>query len=389
MKRHHLFVLVGTLLVLIIGVGAWWRRRGATHVQYVTAPVSRGLVARAVTASGTVNPVTTVQVGTYVSGVIQQLFCDYNTQVTKGQMCAKIDPRPYQTVVDQEQSNLAAARAQLTKDQADLVYAKLSYDRMGNLVKSDYVTQDSFDHAKASYDQAVAQLQLDQATIQQHQAVLQAAMVNLGYTNIVSPVKGTVVSRNVTMGQTVAASFQTPTLFVIATDLTEMEVDANVSESDIGSLTAGAQASFTVEAFPDRRFLGTVVQVRQAPQSVQNVVTYDVVISVANPGLMLKPGMTATCQIIVARHDRVLRVPDVALRYTPGGIPRTPHADASHRRQIWVLRRGTPAAVPVTIGLDDDTDAEILAGAVQLGDQVIVSEQRAATSSVVPRLTRF
>jgi HlyD family secretion protein len=205
-----------------------------------------------VTATGTVNPELTIIVGSYVSGVIQQLYCDYNTQVKAGQVCAKIDPRPYQTIVDQDKANLAVAKAQLEKDKANLTYTKLNYERNRYLAERRAVSQDTADVAKNTYDQAQAQIGLDEATIAQRQAELEAAEVNLGYTNIISPVDGTVVSRNVTMGQTVAASFQTPTLFLIASDLTRMEVDTNVSESDIGGIREGSKASFTVDAFPSR-----------------------------------------------------------------------------------------------------------------------------------------
>ncbi len=366
-------------------------------MRYVTAAVSRGTVAKTVTASGAVNPVITVQVGTYVSGVVQQLLCDYNTVVRKGQLCAKIDPRPYQIVVDQDQANLAEAKAQLAKDQTNLGYTKASYDRAVELAKRGIDTQDALDAAKSTYAQAQAQIELDQATIKQHEAALKAAEINVGYTDIISPVDGTVVSRNVTVGQTVAASFQTPTLFLIATDLTKMQVDTNVSESDIGNIHDGTPASFTVEAYPDRTFKGTVSQVRQAPQTVQNVVTYDVVVSAANPGDVLKPGMTATVKIITAEREGVLRVPDQALRYTPGGVTGSGPGGAiatggrrdeapvdtmgPHRgvnaASVWVLRGGKPVRVAVTVGLDDNTNAEIVEGNLQPGDRVIVSEQAA------------
>jgi HlyD family secretion protein len=332
-----------------------------------------------VSASGTVNPMLTVQVGTYVSGVITALYCDFNTTVRTGRICAKIDPRPYQTIVDQEQATLATAKAQLTKDQANVTYAKLSYDRLASLQKQDYVTQDSVDRAKNTYDQAAAQIQFDDATIEQHRAALSAATVNLGYTNIVSPVNGTVVSRNVTMGQTVAASFQTPTLFVIATDLTKMEVDANVSESDIGAIHTGDTTSFTVEAFPDHLFTGEVLQVRQAPQSVQNVITYDVVVGVANPDLLLKPGMTATCRIVTARRNQALRVPDPALRYSPGKLAATHAASGNDLGEVWLLRHGRPVKVRVTLGLDDDSYSEIVSGPVTETDVVITSERHAGS----------
>ena len=220
----------------------------------------------------------------------------------------------------------------------------------------------------------MAQITFDEATIQQRQASLDAAQVNLDYANIVSPVDGTVVSRNVTMGQTVAASFQTPTLFLIATDLAKMQVDANVSESDIGGIKLGNKATFTVDAYAKRTFEGTVTQVRQSPQTVQNVVTYDIVISVNNSDLMLMPGMTAASRIVVDQRDDVIRVPNQALRYVPksfAGAAQPGHA------QVWVLRDGKPMSIPVMAGLDDDSFTEIVSGEVKPGDLVITAEQTA------------
>jgi HlyD family secretion protein len=382
---------LGVALLLVLAGVSWRTTHRAQPVRYITASVTRGTVAPAVTASGTVNPVVTVQVGSYVSGVIESVSCDYNTHVTKGQVCAKIDPRPYQTVVDQDQANLEAARAQLEKDRTSQQYADLAYRRNSDLAKRGIVSQDVVDQAKSTADQAKAQVDLDHTSIAQRQAELEAGQVNLGYTTIASPVDGTVVSRNITPGQTVAASFQTPTLFLIATDLTKMQVDTNVSESDIGGIKNGARASFTVEAFPDHVFEGQVDQVRQAPQTVQNVVTYDVVVGVANPQDLLKPGMTATVQVVTDERDNVLRVPDQALRYTPGGVTGTggaadvrPVATSGRDRgaepsTVWVLYEGRPAAVPVTVGLDDQTNAEIIHGALQPGDRVIVSEQGRAS----------
>jgi HlyD family secretion protein len=351
LRRHWL--LVAAIALGAIGTVAWWSLSEEAPIRYTTQPVARGAVIKSVTATGTVNPVLTIIVGSYVSGVIQQLSCDFNTKVTKGQVCAKIDPRPYQTVVDQDQANLANAKAQLHKDEAGLAYAKITNERYAALLKQDSASRDAADSAKNVYAEALAQIDLDQASIAQHQAALAAAQVNLDYANIVSPVDGTVVSRNVTVGQTVAASFQTPTLFLIATDLTKMQVDTNVSESDIGTLKEGNAASFTVEAFPDRPFHGTVAQIRQSPQTVQNVVTYDVVVSVDNTDLALKPGMTATTKIVSARRDDVVRVPDQALRYTPAAA----RAQRATGPQVWVLSDGKPVAVPVTPGLDDDSSS--------------------------------
>ncbi len=375
--RGARWLALGGALALVAAVAAvWWWTRPEAPVRYVTAPVSRGTVARTVVATGTVNPVLTVIVGSYVSGVIQSESCDFNTRVKKGQLCAKIDPRPYQTIVDENTAQLAVARAQLAKDQASLDYARINAARVSGLRGRGVVSQDTVDLANSALAQAAAQVQLDKATVQERDAALEAAKVNLGYTNIVSPVDGTVVSRNVTIGQTVAASFQTPTLFLIATDLTRMQVDANVTESDIAAVQVGDPASFTVEAFSGRPFPGKVVQVSQAPQSVQNVVTYDVVVSVDNKDLLLKPGMTATVGIVTAERTGVLRVPDQALRFSPAGAPQ-PNAAG---RQVWVLRDGRPVAVAVRTGLDDDTNTEIVAGALKPGDRVIVGEQRGGSN---------
>ncbi len=270
------------------------------------------------------------------------------------------------------------------KIKANLTYAKLALGRAATLLPTHAVSQDAYDNAKSTYDQALAQIAFDEATIQQRQALLDAAQVNLDYANIVSPVDGTVVSRNVTMGQTVAASFQTPTLFLIATDLAKMEVDANVSESDIGGIKPGNKATFTVDAYAKRTFEGTVTQVRQSPQTVQNVVTYDIVISVNNSDLALMPGMTAASRIVIDQRNDVIRVPNQALRYVPksaaGGVK-------TDRAQIWILREGKPTPVPVVAGLDDDNFTEIVSGDVKPGDLVVTAEQLAAANkTVAPRL---
>ena len=382
-RLRRTLAIAAVAVLAIAGLVTWRAAAPPVPIHYITAPVTRGDVRRTVTASGTVNPVITIQVGTYVSGVIQQLYCDYNTQVHKGQLCAKIDPRPYQTAVDQTRASLSTARAQLAKDQAALTYARLAYDRASK--QSGIIAAEMIDSAKSVADQALAQVELDQATVQERQAALDAATINLQYTNIISPVNGTVVSRNVTMGQTVAASFQTPTLFLIATDLTKMQVDTNVSESDIGGIAAGNLTTFTVEAFPNHPFQGEVTQVRQAPQTVQNVVTYDVVINVQNPDLLLKPGMTATVRVVTDRRANVLRVPDPALRYVPSSLAPRPATTAGRPNaaspHVWVLRSGVPTAVEVTTGLDDDTNVEILGGDLKPGDEVVTGEQNGAGSA--------
>jgi len=383
------FILVLIAAAGVLGYRYW---TSSPETKYVPAPVVQGPVVGAVTATGTVNPVTTVQVGTYVSGPIQAIYADFNSPVKAGQLIAKIDPRTFTFQVEQARATLENSRAQLLKDRADLAYKKLSYERNLQLVRTNVVSQDVVDSAQSAFRQAQAQVALDQAAIKQQQASLSQAEVNLNYTNIVSPVAGTVVSRNVDVGQTVAASFQTPTLFLIAKDLTQMQVDSNVSESDIGYVRDGQRAVFRVDAFPDRDFDGVVGQVRQAPITVQNVVTYDVVVNVSNPELLLKPGMTANVSIVTARRDNVLRVPVQALRFRPGERrneqPAATAGAQSDRtlasKRVWVLENGRLKRVAVTTGLDDGTYVEILSGDLHPGELVATDVMRQAASSARP-----
>jgi len=363
------------IIVLVIAAvtgGLWWGgMHRAAPAQYVTTPAERGAITRVVTATGTVNPVLTIIVGAYVSGVIQNLYCDYNTQVRAGEVCARIDPRPYQATFDQYSGQLQRDQAVRDKDRTDLArYQQLA-------------AQNSIARQQAE-DQSYVVNQ-DEATVKLDQALVEGAKLNLDYTNIISPVDGVVVSRSVTGGQTVASTFQTPTLFLIATDLKRMEVDTNTSEGDMGGVKEGNKATFTVDAYPQRIFHGAVSQVRQSPQTVQNVVTYDVVIGVDNSDLALVPGMTASTQIIIDQRSDVLRVPNQALRYVPGGLPavisRGGPAPAGKQQQIWVLRDGRPVAVSVVSGLSDDNFTEIAAGDLHSGDQVITSERRAGVTA--------
>ena len=368
---------VGAALVLLAAGALYWTTARPSGASFLTQKITRGPIVRTVTTSGTVNPIITVQVGAYVSGVIVARYCDYNTEVKKGQLCAKIDPRPYQAVVDQTRANLGVAKAQLSKDKANLAYTKVAFERNQKLAVPKAVSQDVLDLSRSAYDQALAQIGLDEATIAQQEANLRAAEINLGYTDIVSPVEGTVVTRAVEMGQTVAASFQTPTLFLVGTDLTTMQVDTNVSESDVGVIKSGDKASFTVESFPSRTYNGKVREVRQSPQTIQNVVTYDVVVTAPNKDLSLKPGMTATTRIIVDERQDALRAPDAALRYAQSAtasLQGTALSGLSGGAKIWVLRDGAPRLLVITPGLDDDANTEIVKGDLQDGDEVIVGE---------------
>jgi len=406
MRRYRLILL----LVLSVGLafGAWWYLRDdQPPVSYVTATIERGAISRLVIATGTVNPVTTVQVGSYVSGPIKEVFVDFNSTVKNGQRVAQIDPRPFIVKVRQAEANLTTARAQVEKDKADLNFKRQVLKRTRELFERNLIAKQEVEAVERDYDQAQAQLQLDQARVAQNIAALEEANVSLGYTDIVSPVDGIVVSRNINVGQTVAASFQTPVLFLIARDLTAMQVNTNVSESDIGIVADGQRVSFVVDAYPERTFWGVVSQVRNSPQIVQNVVTYDVVVSVDNPDLALKPGMTANLSIVSAQRNDVLKVPLAALRFHPpvegdtdkqdgqkpdGGqsdIQTTEGKQEKTQRQVWVQTDGQHLApVSVQIGISDDTYAELLNGTLQAGDQVVtglnMSDEDDSSQPTVP-----
>lgn len=358
---------VGLLASLAFGLWYWWsNNRVVSH--YKTLPIERGPITSLITATGAVNPVVSVQVGSQVSGKIAKIYADYNSVVREGQVLASIDQKPYQAKVNQAKAALKSARANLAKARNMLTQRKLEFDRMAALRSQQFVAQSDLDLARTNAHDAEAQVDLSQAQVDQAKATLSSAELDLGYTTIYSPVNGTVVSRNVEEGQTVVASFQTPTLFVIAQDLTRMQVIANVSESDIGGVTEGKSADFRVDAYPRESFHGIVTQVRNAPVSIQNVVTYDVIISVENPELKLKPGMTANITIVIARNETALRAPNAALRFRMPGLPVDRKAP-----QLWVLETtGRVRAVPVTTGIADSLFTEIVEGEVQEGDSVIV-----------------
>jgi HlyD family secretion protein len=388
MLRRWRAIAVALVVLAVAGwLGSSLLGRSESAPRYRTEKVTRGDLVASVTATGTVNPVKTVQVGTYVSGPIQAIDVDYNSPVKKGQRVAKIDPRPFELRVQQAEAELANARAALAKARADLEYKTANLARNRKLRAEGIVAADAVDILASGVDQARADVALQQAQAQQAEAKLEEARVNLGYTDIVSPVDGVVVSRAVDVGQTVAASFQTPTLFVIAEDLTKMQVNANVSEADIGDVREGQTASFTVDAYPDRSFTGAVSQVRNSPLNVQNVITYDVVIDADNADLALRPGMTANVDVVTGRREAVLRVPTAALRFRPpaneGDAVAAPSGAA-----VWRLTDDRPEPVTVTPGLADDSYTEVQSDALHEGDPVIVSVERAKSDAAGPSAQR-
>lgn len=391
--RKVVWICSVLLVGLAIGGYVFFKGERKVPVRYRTAPLERGTVVSAVSATGTINPVVSVQVGSQVSGMILSLHADFNSIVKAGDVVARIDPLPFKARRDQAAANLEIAKASVVKARTAMAQEKREWDRLKALLGQNFVSQNEVDVAATEYQGAQAQLEVAEAQVKQAEATLNSADLDLKYTVIRSPVNGIVIARNVEVGQTVAASFATPNLFLIALDLTQMQVDTNVSESDIGGITEGKEATFTVDAYPGERFQGQVRQVRNAPISVQNVVTYNVVIGVDNEDLRLKPGMTANVSIVVARKDNVLTAPNAAIRFTPpraergegkpvggggdAGTSARPAGGGKGRGQVekklWrVGATGDPEAVPIQLGISDGTVTELTGGEFKEGDQVII-----------------
>ena len=444
MKRRLTLLII---VVLAVGATAAWfytQGRGAVP-KYRFARVEKGSLTAAISATGNLNAVITVQVGSQVSGQISQLLADFNSQVKKDQLIARIDPATFQAKLGQAKGDLeataaavlnqralverthadlenaraalAAGKAQTAKAQVAVLDAKRNLDRTGELFRKELIAQSDQDTAQATHDSAVAQIEANraqeqalaaavrsaeaqlrvteaqlktaEAQVRQKKAALDQAQVDLDHTMIRAPVDGVVVSRNVDVGQTVAASLQAPTLFTIAQDLTQMQVDTNVDEADVGRIRVGHRATFTVDSFPGETFSGDVVQVRKAPQVVQNVVTYDVVVSALNKELKLLPGMTANVRVVVDQKSSVLKIPNAALRFRPqgveaDGVPRSgPPPSAGPAGQsagpggltgrVWVLGPDTrPKPVSIRLGISDGTFTEVLDGGLAEGQEVIV-----------------
>ncbi len=452
-RRKLIFVSILTVLILGGAGGFYWLGNGTGKVSFRTTSVERGDIQSTISATGTLNAVITVQVGTQVSGTISQLLVDFNSPVKKGMLIARIDPATFDAKVNQAKGDLestraavlnqraavvkaeadvATARANVVRQDVALRDAKVKADARARLYQEGGISQEERDSAQATLESAQAQLEAAQAslrasqaalevtraqltaaaaTVQQKEAALAQAQVDLNNTFIRAPVDGVVVSRNVDVGQTVAASLQAPTLFLIAQDLTKMEVDTNVDEADIGRVVLDQEATFTVDSYPGQAFRGRVVQIRQAPQVLQNVVTYTTVVAVSNPELKLKPGMTANVRILVARRDNVLLVPNAAFRVrldalpaggqagSRGGAPagqRSPQAMADERpggraggesgrggepgarsaadggkQRVWVLQDAKAVERMIRTGLSDGQRTEVLEG-LRESDTVIV-----------------
>jgi HlyD family secretion protein len=391
MNRRNLLISSAVGLLLIAFVFSRCARSSAS--QFQTATVTRGSVTQAVTATGTLNPVVNVQVGSQVSGNIAKLFADFNSQVKAGQVVAEIDPVLFQAAVTQAEGDLASA-------QAALELAKLNATRTRALFAQKTSSQQDLDQAMANLHQAEANVKIKQGA-------LDKAKADLEHCTISSPVDGVVISRNVDVGQTVAASLQAPVIFTIANDLTKMQIDTNVAEADVGVVEVAQDVDFTVDAFPSRTFHGKVVQVRNAPITVQNVVTYDTVIGVNNPDLKLKPGMTANVSILIAHKDNVLQVKNAALRYRPADAPPPETKSAGAKpsgspgqgqrgggrprggeRTVYLLSGSRPKPVQIKTGISDGVVTEVVDGLKQ-GDRIVTAELASAPPSASPAANPF
>lgn len=378
--RRLLLISAVLLIGFAIGGYVFFNGERKVPIRYRTAVIERGSVVSVVTATGSINPVVSVQVGTQVSGMIKSLHADFNSIVKAGDVVAVIDPEPFRARRDQAASNLEMAKANVGRAKNEQAQRQRELNRAKSLAEQQFVSQNDVDVAVTNAQGADAQVNVSIAQMKQAEAALNAADLDLKYTTIRSPVNGIVVARNVEVGQTVAASFATPNLFLIALDLTKMQVDTYVSESDIGGIAEGKDATFTVDAYPGLPFAGTIRQVRLAPTAVQNVVTYNVVIGVENKDLRLKPGMTANVSIVVAQRDNVLKVPNAALRFMPPKSDRIasrpadrPASGGSPARPLWKQTEdGEPVAVHVQTGISDGTYTEILSEGVGVGEEIIV-----------------
>ena len=410
MKRRAFFLAFAIALIAAAYGGYRYFATNGKQTTYKFATVESGPLTAAVSAAGTLNPVSTVQVGSQISGQIKEILVDFNSPVKAGQLVARIDPETYQHRLRQAEADLEATRSAVNvqralayQAQVNLAEAQRDFDRKSLLLSKNFISPADRDKARTTLDGAIAQVRLTEAqvrnsesVVRQREAQVAQAKVDLGRTEIRSPVDGIVVKRSVEPGQTVAASLQAPELFVIARNLSDMQVETSIDEADVGRVAIGQRTHFTVDAFPQRRFEGEVRQVRKAATVVSNVVTYTVIVTASNDDLTLLPGMTANVRIVTVKKDKVLKVANAALRFkpesekdapkvSPGGTP-PGGADGRGRRgkpasQVWVLdEAGKPKAIPIETGITDGTATEITAGDVREGMEVIVG----ATASAKP-----
>ena len=416
------------IVVLIVAAGIVFgytvlKRNNTNGLQYELAAIDKGTVTALVDTTGTLNPVTIVDIGSQVSGKIEQIYVDFNSQVKAGQVLAELDQLNFQTKVQQNEANYLSSVAAVEKSKVSLENSKKRLDRAKSLFEKELLSFEEFETAEVQYFSAKADLQSSEARLEQAKAQLDTSKVDLTYTIIKSPIDGVVINRSVNVGQTVAASFQAPVLFQVANDLTKMQVECSVDEADIGRVKEGQTARFTVDAFPDENFTGVVKQVRYSPEVIQNVVTYATIVDVENPEMKLRPGMTATISFVVGEAKNALRVPNSALRFQPPpevlqalfeemrGEMQAKRGQSSQaegqsekreqqanfqmgqgmgrmgsrprdRARVWIQDEvGKLRMVSIRTGVTDNTYTEIIAGEINEGQEVITGESTQATSS--------
>ena len=384
LKNSDKKYLIGTIvlvIILAIIISNFMKNR----VRYQTAPIKRRTITQVVEASGTINPVNTVSVGSTVSGLISAIYVDFNSKVTKGQLLAEIDPRTFQATVDQNQASMNSAEADLANREATLEMSEKTLRRYRNLYARSFIPKADLDQAEADYKSNLAQVNAAKAKINQTRAQYNQSLVNLNYTKITAPVSGMIISREIDLGQPVAASFQAPELFTIAQDLEKMQIEVNVSEADIGDVKEGQEVTYTLDGYPNSIFNGKVTQVRISPTTVSNVVTYSVIVTVDNKDLKLKPGMTANVSIITAKNEDVLSVPNIALKFTP-------QTDGKKYKTqgLWVKDGMHIKRIDIQTGASDDSYTEVKGDNIYEGERVLVgiksSKSKKQQSFRPPRL---
>ena len=384
-KISKVWILVAIVVVLAVGAFLLSGNKKKEQVQFNTAEVAPANIVNTVTATGTIEPVTSVTVGTQVSGIVSKLYVDYNSVVKKGQVIAELDKSNLISELNSAKANLEQAKASLASAESSLSYQAANFRRNKTLYQKGLISGNDYESARLSYQTAMASVSSARDQVSAAREQVKKAQTNLGYATITSPIDGIVLSKSVEEGQTVAASFSTPTLFTIAKDLTNMQVVADVDEADIGDVRVGERVTFTVDAYPDNTFSGTVKQVRQEATTTNNVVTYEVVISAPNSELKLKPGLTANVTIFTAERQNVLSVPTKALRFTPTKdlIPGAKIIDCKGKNKVWSREGNTFRAHAVQIGMSDGMNTEIQGG-ISRG-QIVVTDAKAQSNDDTPQ----
>ena len=363
-KKH--IIIASTVLVLGGAAAYFLIPKTSSGEKIETKKVEECTITQIVEASGTINPVNTVSVGSTVSGLVKAIYVDFNSEVKKGQILAQIDPANFEAAVQQNLATINNANANLARLQAEGDLAQKTYIRYKNLYAKNFVAKSELDQAESVYKSNLAQIKAAKAQISQAQAQYKTAKTNLGYTQIIAPVDGTVISRKVDVGQSVAASFQAPELFLIAQDLNKMQIEVSVSEADIGRVKEGQEVTYALDGYPDDEFKGTVSQVRLSPTTVSNVVTYSVIVDVENEDMKLKPGMTANVSIITDKKENIMCAPNSALKVSLDKQKKYEH------QGIWIMEKRKPTRVDIEVGVSNDNVFEVISDKIKNGDEVII-----------------